>query len=62
VAQIVNGGQCSSARLVIYTLEAENKRLMSQTDFSLYLHESFLFRVANQKVLVNERLRVWSRN
>ncbi len=33
--QIVDGGQYFFARLVKYTLEAENKRLISQKDFSL---------------------------
>ncbi len=44
--QIVNRGQYLSVRVVIYTLEAENKRLISQTGFSLY-------RPNNQKMWMN---------
>ncbi len=37
--QIIDKVQYVSVRLATYTLKAENKRLISQTDFSIYTNK-----------------------
>jgi len=39
VLQIINKVQYVSVRLATYTLKADNKRLISQTDFSIYTNK-----------------------